>query len=256
MKLPRHLAIIMDGNGRWAQMRSRPRVYGHLKGTRVAKKIITDCSRMGVQHLTLYAFSAENWLRPESEVSFLMTILRRYLRKETKNLVKENIRFSIIGDLEKLPDDVLTAINYSIQETKHCTGLHLVFAISYGSRQEITEAFRTLADRIAAKELSSADINESLIQQALQTSNTPDPDLIIRTSGEKRISNFLLWQAAYSELYFSETLWPDFTQKDLIQAFNDFSNRERRFGKTSSQISIDSPQSSHISGISDEQLHH
>lgn len=236
MNLPQHLAIIMDGNGRWAQKRLRPRIYGHLKGTRVAKKIITECSRLGVKNLTLYAFSSENWLRPEGEVSFLMNLLRRYLKRETKNLVLENIKFSTIGDKSKLPADVQAAIDYSSSQTEKCTGLNLVFAISYGSRQEISQAIKSISQAVSEGRLDFSDINEDLISSFLQTYPLPDPDMIIRTSGEKRISNFLLWQAAYSEFYFSETLWPDFTADDLHRALLDFSSRERRFGQTGGQI--------------------
>lgn len=220
----------MDGNGRWAQLRHKPRVFGHVKGTRVAKKIITACSRKGIKNLTLYAFSTENWLRPESEVSFLMNILRRYLKKETENLVKENIRFSIIGDISKVPADVRDAITKAMHATAKCTGLHLVFALSYGSRQEITEAVRTIVAKVAAGEIKAGEIDESVVNAALSTYPMPDPDLIIRTSGELRLSNFLMWQAAYSEFYFTSTLWPDFTEASLDKALLDYQSRQRRFG--------------------------
>jgi len=233
MTLPKHIAIIMDGNGRWAQLRHKPRVFGHVKGTRVAKNIITACSRKGIKNLTLYAFSTENWLRPEAEVSFLMNILRRYLKKETDNLVKENIRFSIIGDISHIPGDVRQEITKAMQATSQCTGLHLVFALSYGSRQEITEAVRTIVAKVAAGEIKASDIDESVINGALSTYPMPDPDLIIRTSGELRLSNFLMWQAAYSEFYFTSTLWPDFTEASLDKALVDFQSRQRRFGAIS-----------------------
>lgn len=241
MNLPKHIAIIMDGNGRWAQLRHKPRIFGHIKGTRVAKKIITACSRRGIQNLTLYAFSTENWLRPDTEVSFLMELLRRYLKRESDNLVKENIRFSIIGDLERIPRDVKEAISTTMQATSHCTGLNLVFALSYGSRQEITEAVRDIAEKVAQGELQPSDIDESVVNAALSTYPTPDPDLIIRTSGELRLSNFLMWQAAYSEFYFTSILWPDFTETDLAQALQDYDRRHRRFGAVVSN---------------DENLHH
>lgn len=231
MTLPKHIAIIMDGNGRWAQLKRRPRTFGHIKGTRVAKKIITECSRRGIKNLTLYAFSTENWFRPQAEVSLLMTILRRYLRRETENLVKENIRFSVIGDISRIPADVRDAIVKSMESTSHCTGLNLVFALSYGSRQEITESVRDIAKRVANGELSPEDIDESVINSTLSTFPTPDPDLIIRTSGEQRLSNFLLWQAAYSEFYFTDVLWPNFTEQDLDQALQVFSHRQRRYGR-------------------------
>ena len=238
--LPQHLAIIMDGNGRWAQLRRKPRAYGHIRGTRVAKKMITECSRLGIKVLTLYAFSTENWLRPQSEVNLLMKLLQRYLARETENLIKENIRFTVIGNLEKLPADTISAISSAMQATEKCHGLNLVFALSYGSRQEITEMVKTIAEKVQTKQLTVADINEQVVLEHLSTFPIPDPDLIIRTSGEKRLSNFLLWQAAYSEFYFAETLWPDFTQKDLYQALKNFSLRQRRFGKLQ---------------ISDEKLH-
>ncbi len=230
MKIPKHLAIIMDGNGRWAQSRVHPRTYGHIKGTRVAKTIITECSRLGVKHLTLYAFSTENWFRPSIEIQLLMNLLRKYLKRETKNLIKENIRFTTIGDTDRLPVDVLSAIESAKAATAHCSGLHLVFALSYGSRQEITSAVKNLCSQIEHGLLKASDINEALINSHLSTEG-PDPDLIIRTSGEKRLSNFLLWQAAYAELYFTDILWPDFKVQDLHLAFEDYSQRERRFGK-------------------------
>ena len=231
MTLPKHIAIIMDGNGRWAQLKRKPRTFGHIKGTRVAKKIITSCSRKGIKNLTLYAFSTENWFRPQTEVSFLMKLLRRYLRKETENLVKENIRFSVIGDLSRVPSDVLNAIQQAAEATAGCTGLNLVFALSYGSRQEITVAVREIAERVAAGELSPSDIDEALINTSLSTYPTPDPDLIVRTSGEQRLSNFLLWQAAYSEFYFTEVLWPNFTESHLEEAIQAYAMRQRRYGK-------------------------
>lgn len=230
MNLPQHVAIIMDGNGRWAQLRGRPRTYGHIKGARVAKQIITACSEKKMKNLTLYAFSSENWLRPQAEVFFLMNLLRRYLKKETASLVKQNIRFRAIGDLSKLPMDVLKAIDYATEITAQNSGLNLVFAISYGSRQEITDAVRAIVQRVESGDLKSTNIDESSIHNALYTSAWADPDLIIRTSGEHRLSNFLLWQAAYSEFYFCETLWPDFSAADLEIALLSFMKRERRFG--------------------------
>lgn len=206
MSLPSHIAIIMDGNGRWAQARNKPRAYGHIKGTRVAKKIITACSRRGIKHLTLYAFSSENWLRPQGEVVLLMRLLRRYLKKETTNLVHENIRFETVGDLARLPDDVNEAITHAKKATANCTGLKLTFAISYGSRWEIAEALKLIAHKIQDGTIHPSEISESVLSAHLQTFPTPDPDLIIRTSGERRLSNFLLWQAAYSEFYFSDVL--------------------------------------------------
>jgi undecaprenyl diphosphate synthase len=229
-KWPHHIAIIMDGNGRWAQLKSRLRILGHVKGTRVAKKIITHCADSGLKNLTLYAFSTENWLRPADEVGFLMNLLRRYLKKETENLVKKNIRFSIIGNTQKIPEDVISAIRYAQDRTAKNTGLNLVFAISYGSRAEITETVKKIAQKVQKNEISLDDIDEKLISHHLQTTGTPDPDLIIRTSGEQRLSNFLLWQVAYSEFYFSNKLWPDFTESDMNDAVKVFQSRQRRFG--------------------------
>jgi undecaprenyl diphosphate synthase len=235
MSLPKHLAIIMDGNGRWATARGRSRIFGHIKGARVAKKIITECSNLGLESLTLYAFSSENWLRPEIEVSFLMRLFHRYLEKEAQNLVKQNIRFEVIGDLAKLPKEIIRCIDHVCQVTRACSGLRLVFAVSYGSKQEITGAVQQIAQLVKDNQLDPADINESTVAKYLQTKESQNPDLIIRTSGEKRLSNFLLWQAAYSELYFSETLWPDFSNKHLHDALFDFSKRHRRFGSVDNE---------------------
>jgi undecaprenyl diphosphate synthase len=230
----KHIAIIMDGNGRWAQLRSRPRTYGHIKGARVAKKIITAAVKKNIAYLTLYAFSSENWLRPQTEVLFLMNLLRRYLRKETATLMKQNIRFRVIGDLRKLPTDVLKAIDYAEKTTATNTGMALTFALSYGSRQEIADAARALAAKVQAGTLPLEEVNEASLDAQLQSRPSPDPDLIIRTSGECRLSNFLLWQAAYSEFFFSNTLWPDFTEDDLDIALLSFHKRERRFGAINS----------------------
>lgn len=231
LKKLQHVAVIMDGNGRWAQLRGKPRTYGHVKGARIAKKIITHASDMGLKNLTLYAFSSENWLRPQSEVSLLMTLLKRYLKKESENLHKKNIRFDVIGETHKLPPDIQTAIAQTKQLTRNNTGLHVSFAISYGSRQELVLAAQTLARKVKSGELSVDQITETSISDCLMTSGTPDPDLIIRTSGESRLSNFLMWQASYSELYFSPVLWPDFTSQDFNKAIQYYMGRERRFGK-------------------------
>jgi undecaprenyl diphosphate synthase len=230
MSLPKHVAIIMDGNGRWAQLKGRPRTYGHIKGARIAKQIITACVEKGLENLTLYAFSSENWLRPQTEVVFLMHLLHRYLKRETATLVRQNIRFNVIGDRSKLPAEVLKVIDYATEQTAKNTGMNLIFAISYGSRQEITEAARALARQVEAGELKADEIDEALMNSALSTAQWPDPDLIIRTSGEHRLSNFLMWQAAYAEFYFCETLWPDFSIEDLDIALLNFLKRERRFG--------------------------
>lgn len=238
------MAIIMDGNGRWATKKLKPRSFGHVKGTRVAKDIIHECSRLGMKYLTLYAFSQENWNRPSLEVHFLMKLLKKYLSRETDNLIKENIHFEVLGDTHRLPNDVQLQLKGSMERTAHCTGLHLVFALSYGSRQEITSAAREIAEKVKRGELDIEAINEALFESHLGTFGTPDPDFIIRTSGEMRISNFLLWQSAYSEYYFSPLLWPEFTIKDLHIALEDYSRRERRFGKVEGSSSLTSLSSS------------
>lgn len=230
MSLPKHLAIIMDGNGRWAQQRHRPRTYGHIKGTRNAKKIIQSCARKGISHLTLYAFSSENWLRPPMEVLLLMRLLKRYLKKELHNLMQENIKFNMIGDRRKLPPEVLETVLAVEKATENNSGLNLTFAVSYGSRQEITNAVRRIAEDVADGSQKLTEITESTICEYLETSSMPDPDFVIRTSGEFRLSNFLLWQAAYAEFYFSSVLWPNFTEEDLEKALLVYSSRDRRFG--------------------------
>lgn len=231
LKKLQHVAIIMDGNGRWAQLRNKPRTYGHVKGARVAKKIITHAADLGLKNLTLYAFSSENWLRPETEVSFLMLLLSRYLKKESANLHKKNIRFNVIGEVSKLPLTIQKAIQHTKELTKNNTGLHLSFAISYGSRKEIVLAAQALAKKVVAGELALDQITEKSVSDNLMTAGTPDPDLIIRTSGESRLSNFLMWQSSYSELYFSPVLWPDYNTKDFNEAIQFYLGRERRFGK-------------------------
>jgi len=234
----KHLAIIMDGNGRWAKLRNKPRTFGHIKGARVAKKMITHASDLGLKYLTLYAFSTENWLRPHDEVGFLMRLLERYLIKETENLIQKNIRFTIIGDLARLPQSVQKQVENSIQKTSCCTGLQVCFAISYSSRQEITSAIQKISEQVRSGQILTSDITEELIQKNLMTNPNPDPDLILRTSGESRLSNFLLWQAAYSELYFSKVLWPDFTTQDFDEACKSFFIRNRRFGKINAEPSL------------------
>jgi len=231
MTKPKHIGIIMDGNGRWAQLRARPRTFGHIKGARIAKKIITEAAKQGIENLTLYAFSTENWFRPEAEVTFLMYLLSRYLKRETNNLIKENIRFSVIGDIDRLPSNIRHHVQETIVATRNCKGMNLIFALSYGSRNEIAETAKVLAQKVKSGEMDVADISEASFSAHLSTYPTPDLDLLIRTSGEQRISNFLLWQAAYSELYFSKTLWPDFTQAEFINILNEYSSRDRRFGK-------------------------
>jgi len=236
VNLPKHLAIIMDGNGRWAKARGQNRTFGHIRGAVVAKKIIEEAARIGLPHLTLFTFSTENWLRPETEVSFLMSLLFRRLRKERQTLIKNNIQFECIGDRSRLPAQVLFEVEETIRETAHCSGMKLIFALSYGGRQELTAAARLLAQQVKDGNLEPEEIDDATLNAALESSWLPHPDLIIRTSGEARLSNFFLWQAAYSEIYFTDKLWPDFSSEDLHKALTYFSTRERRFGKTSEQV--------------------
>lgn len=241
--LPAHIAIIMDGNGRWAEARGRDRAFGHLRGARVAKSMIEECARRGLGQLTLYAFSSENWMRPRAEVSFLMLLLGRHMRKERMNLVRNNIRFSVIGEVSRLPKGVLEEVEKTMAATADCTGMSLTFALSYGGRQEIAAAARALAADVASGRLSLDDVGEDALAARLQTAHMPDPDLIIRTSGEFRLSNFMLWQAAYSELYVTQTLWPDFDNAELDRALLHFASRERRFGRTTAQVAAEAPRS-------------
>ena len=234
--LPRHLAIIMDGNGRWAVRRGKNRFYGHFKGTRVAKRIIEESSRLGIEHLTLYTFSTENWLRPATEVTFLMKLLAKYLQKERKTLIDNNIQFNCIGQMDRLPQFARDEITKTIAATKQNTGMKLFFALSYSGRQEILNAAQFFAQQVLEGKYSPSDLTEDIFATLLNTYPTPDPDLIIRTSGEMRLSNFLTWQSVYSEIYITPTLWPDFTETDLRTALQHYSQRERRFGKTSSQL--------------------
>ncbi len=236
LKLPRHLAIIMDGNGRWATARRHNRVYGHLKGAKVAKTVIEECARLKLPFLTLFAFSTENWLRPAAEVNFLMHLLVRQLRREKATLMRNNIRFYSIGDLTRLPNAVRTVVNETTEATQNNTGMVLTFALSYGGRQELTEVARELVRKAKAGEISENEVDEAALARMLPSSFLPDPDLIVRTSGESRISNFFLWQSAYSEIFFEEKSWPDFSLMDLNNIFVNFSARERRFGRTSEQV--------------------
>lgn len=228
---PQHIAIIMDGNGRWANARHRTRIMGHIKGARVAKKVIEHASRLKIKALTLYTFSEENWGRPLEEVNFLMRLLARHIVRERKSLIRNNIRFRCIGHLEKLPQFVRDEVEETSRVTKENTGLVLTFALSYGGRQELTQTVKNIARLVQESKLKIDDIGEDLISGMLQTAPIPDPDLLIRTSGEWRLSNFLPWQSIYTELYFSNTLWPDFTTQHLDAAIQSYSNRDRRFGK-------------------------
>lgn len=231
-----HVAIIMDGNGRWAELRRRPRTFGHLRGARIAREVIEACAELGVENLTLYAFSTENWLRPLEEVSFLMALLSRHLRRERETLIKNNIRFRAIGELDRLPSSVRAEVDKTISDTAHCTGLSLTFALSYGGRQDLVEATRQIAQKVARGELDPNAISEELVASHLATAGRPDPDLVIRTSGESRLSNFLLWQNAYAEFLVLPTLWPDFSKRDLVEALAWYGQRERRFGKLPTQV--------------------
>ncbi len=236
-KLPKHVAIIMDGNGRWAKQKGNQRIFGHKNGVKAVREVTEAAAEIGVQYLTLYAFSTENWNRPKIEIDALMQLLVSTIHSETKTLLKNNVRLMAIGDRESLPLSVQNNLQDSINQTAKNTGLTLVLALSYSSRWEITNAVKKIALAIENKQLSHEDINEQLFSNYLTTKDIPDPELLIRTSGEYRISNFLLWQIAYSELYFTNKLWPDYRKDDFYEAIIDFQNRERRFGKTSEQLS-------------------
>jgi undecaprenyl diphosphate synthase len=230
-KLPRHIAIIMDGNGRWAEKRRHNRAFGHAKGVERAREITRECAKVGVEALTLYTFSTENWQRPEVEVNFLMKLLLRYLKFETKELVENNLRCRAIGFTHMLPKNIQNELKRLQEATAKNTGMFLNIALSYGSRQEITEAARALAIDVVEGKIRPNEITEELFEKKLFTSESPDPDLLIRTGGDQRISNFLLWQSAYAELYFTDKCWPDFGVEELHLALDSYGNRERRFGK-------------------------
>jgi len=229
-RLPRHVAVIMDGNGRWARLRHRRRVEGHRAGIQAVRDVVETSARLGLQVLTLYAFSVENWKRPKSEVSTLMALLKRYLRMELNTLLKNNIRFQVIGRPDQLPNDVQEELARGMERTRDCSGLLFNIALNYGGRAEITDAVRRLVSDAVANGGDAARIDEAAIAARLYTAGQPDPDLLIRTSGELRVSNFLLWQIAYAEIWVTEVLWPDFRRKHLLQALVDFQKRERRYG--------------------------
>ncbi len=228
--LPKHVAIIMDGNGRWAKQRGLPRIEGHRQGAESARTIIRASGELGIKYLTLYAFSVENWNRPKDEVDALMKYLIHYLKTETPELNKNNVRLEVIGQIWRLPENVQEHLRKSIQTLSKNNGLTLIMALSYGSRTEIVDAVRRIAEETKKGKLEPADINESVISQHLWTRNFPDPDLLIRTSGEMRVSNFLLWQISYSELVITPTLWPDFRKPQLFEALEEYARRHRRFG--------------------------
>jgi undecaprenyl diphosphate synthase len=234
--IPKHVAVIMDGNGRWAKKQGKSRIFGHKNGVKAVKETIVAAGNAGVKALTLYAFSTENWKRPETEIKTLMTLLVTSLKNEAKDLIKNNIKLQVIGNQNHLPEIVRKGLNKVIEQTKNNTALTLTIALSYGSREEIVNAFKNIAKKVVNNDLSVEEINENIINNHLYTFTLPDVDLMIRTSGEKRISNFLLWQIAYAELHFTDVLWPDFTKNDFYNAIIEYQTIERRFGKTSDQI--------------------
>ena len=234
--LPKHIAIIMDGNGRWAKEKGFLRTFGHENGTKSVREVVEACSELGVENLTLYAFSSENWNRPKLEVKTLKQQLISSLKKEMSTMQKNSIRLNAIGNLNNLPEKVQKELLYVIEATKENKNMNLTLALSYGSRDEIVDVTKQICDKVKNKIISIENIDDTLINQHLYTRNLPDVDLLIRTSGEKRISNFLLWQIAYAELYFTDVYWPDFVKENLYEAVIDYQNRERRFGKTSEQL--------------------
>lgn len=230
-KLPRHVAVIMDGNGRWAKKRLLNRIRGHEKGVDVVREIVRACRRIGIPVLTLYAFSTENWQRPKSEVMALMSLLERFLVSEKQEMLSNNIRLNAIGQVERLPDQTQNVLREVAQATEHCTGMLLNLALSYGGRSEIVKAVQEIAREVTEGKLLPEEVTPEIVQDHLYTRGIPDPDLVIRTSGEMRISNFLLWQMAYSEIVVTDTLWPDFGEAEFVSILKDFQHRERRFGK-------------------------
>lgn len=236
-KIPVHIAVIMDGNGRWAKKHGKPRIFGHQNGVKAVREVTEASAELGIQYLTLYAFSTENWNRPKIEVNALMHLLIETVRKEVITLNENNIRLNAIGDLDKLPRKTYNALMDGIDQTKSNTGMTLTLALNYSSRWEITETVRAIAEDVKEGKIQAEDISDSLVTSYLQTSDMPDPELMIRTSGEFRISNYLLWQMAYAEFYFTEVFWPDFRKDHLFEAILDYQSRERRFGKISEQLS-------------------
>jgi undecaprenyl diphosphate synthase len=235
-QMPRHIAVIMDGNGRWAKKNSLPRIQGHWEGVKTVDRTVSLCRKLDIEALTLYSFSDENWSRPPIEINTLMKILDHYLNKELERMKSENIRFNTIGQLEDLPPEIQKLIAHTKDYTKDCDGMTLTLALSYGGRQEILKLVQQIADKVRTGELRVEDIDYSVLEKFLQTKSLPDPDLLIRTSGEIRISNFLLYQIAYTELHYTNVLWPEFKEDDLLHAIIDFQKRERRFGMTQEQI--------------------
>ncbi len=236
--LPKHIAIIMDGNGRWARLKNLPRAAGHKEGINSVREIVRVCGEIGVSHLTLYTFSSENWSRPKTEVSAIMKLLLSTIKKEIRNLDDNNVKLSTIGNLKELPSETQKNILDGVKKTRSNTGLNLILALSYGSRQELIRAIKRILTRVKESNLVIDNIDETLLNAELYTADIPDPDLIIRTGGEYRLSNFLLWQSAYSELLISETFWPDFRESDLLKSIADYQNRQRRFGQTAEQVKL------------------
>lgn len=235
-RLPQHVAIIMDGNGRWAKSQGKDRSFGHQEGVTSVRKVVEAATSLGLKYLTLYTFSTENWNRPESEIQALMGLLVMAIHRETPDLMKNNVRLMAIGDLSRLPEDAYLSLMDCISQTSGNTGLTVVLALSYSARWEITHAVRRITELVVRKELEIEEISENVISEHLTTKGIPDPDLLIRTGGEQRISNFLLWQLSYAELYFTDKYWPEFKEEELYSAILDYQMRERRFGKTSEQL--------------------
>lgn len=234
--LPKHLAIIMDGNGRWAKAKGKPRAFGHEAGFRAVRSIVEACAKLEIPYLTLYAFSTENWFRPKKEVDILMRILLSALKSELETMQKNNIKLQTVGGISTLPGVILEELERVVEQTSQNTGMVLTLALSYGGREELVSMAKVLAEKVKNGLIHEQDIDESVVNEHLYTAEMPDVDLLIRTSGEMRISNFLLWQSAYAELYFTERYWPDFREEHLLEALTDYQNRERRFGKTSEQL--------------------
>ena len=235
-KLPKHVAVIMDGNGRWAKARQLDRSAGHVEGVNTVRKITETASEIGIKYLTLYTFSTENWNRPQEEIDALMHLIVIAIERETPDLIKNNVRLTMIGDFSRMPQEAYERLCQCMSDTAHCNGLTLCLALSYSARWEITEACRIIADKVASGEIKSDEITPDCISAPLPTSTMPDPDLLIRTGGDMRISNFLLWQIAYAEIFVTNTYWPDFSKEEFCQAIAEYQMRERRFGKTSEQI--------------------
>lgn len=234
--LPRHVAVIMDGNGRWAKKKGAMRIFGHRNAVQAVRDVTEGCGEIGIKYLTLYAFSTENWSRPKEEVEGLMELLVNTLKQEIKTLMENQVKLITIGDTSNLPEDCQKNLEWAVNTTKNNSGLTLILALSYSGRWELTQAVKAIADKVKSGTITETEINEEMISQHLQTAGVPDPELLIRTSGEMRVSNFLLWQIAYSELYITPTLWPDFRKEHLYEAIWSYQQRERRFGKTSEQL--------------------